>query len=116
MNKKARRQVNYRSTSTKATVAKQNKILMLLADAPKGFTVAEIGEVLGVSRQLALYHLKKMAATYQVVMQLEPCVGGGGGVRYRIWDELQLAAHYAREFPQPIYDFSRETAPRQRAA
>lgn len=62
--------------------------------AGEGFTVSEIGRALGMSRQLVLYHVKKMAATAQLVMVLEPCIGNGG-VQFRVWDEMALAAHYA---------------------
>lgn len=86
-----RRSVNYRSASTPATVRKQSRIRELLMLAGEGFTVSEIGRALGMSRQLVLYHVKKMAATAQLVMVLEPCIGNGG-VQFRVWDEMALAA------------------------
>lgn len=91
--------VNYRSASTPATIQKQARILKLLAASPDGYTVTEIGKALGMSRQLALYHIKKLAATYQLTMILEPCLGNGG-LQFRVWDETQVAAHYARLAPQ----------------
>lgn len=94
-----RRTVNYRSASTPATLRKQAMIRDLLALVGEGLTVKEIGRALGISRQLALYHVKKMAATAQLVMVLEPCIGNGG-VQFRVWDELALAAMYARSMPQ----------------
>lgn len=89
------RTVNYRSASTPATAKKQQLIRELLALTGEGLTVSEIGRALGISRQLALYHVKKMAATYQCAMILEPCLGNGG-LQYKVWDEMALAAHYSR--------------------
>lgn len=94
--KHTNRTVNYRSASTPATVKKQAAIRNLLALAAEGFTVREIGEALGMSRQLALYHLKKMAATAQVIMVLEPCIGNGG-LQYKVWDENALALRFASQ-------------------
>lgn len=91
--------VNYRSPSTQSTLAKQARLLQLLAESSDGYSVAEIGRLLGISRQLALYHVKKLAASYQVTMILEPCLGNGG-LQFRVWDEAQVAAHYARLVPQ----------------
>lgn len=90
--RKARRSVNYRSGSTPATLRKQAAIRELLA-AGLPFTVRAIGEALGMSRQLALYHVKKMAATSQLVMVLEPCERNGG-LQYRCWDDSALMAFY----------------------
>lgn len=105
---KTRRTMNYRSASTPATLKKQAAIRELLLLAGEGLTVAEIGRALGISRQLALYHVKKMAATYQLTMVLEPCLGNGG-LQYKCWDEMALAAHYSR--------FLRQTpVPRQAVA
>lgn len=89
----------YASKSTRATLAKQALIRELLSQAQDGFTVAEIGAALGMSRQLALYHLKKMAANYQLTMILEPCIGNGQ-LQFRCWDEMQVAARYARQILQ----------------
>jgi len=90
--RKAKRSVNYRSGSTAGTLQKQAAIRELLATGIS-FDVRSIGEALGISRQLALYHVKKMAATAQLVMVLEPCELNGG-LRYRVWDESALMAHY----------------------
>lgn len=89
------RTVNYRSRSTAATLAKQQRIRALLESTPGGLTVAELGQALGISRQLALYHVKKLAAVYGLVMVLEPCLENGG-LQYRCWDDMALAVHYAR--------------------
>jgi hypothetical protein len=90
--KRAKRSPNWRSGSTPATLKKQAAIRELLATGIS-FTVRAIGEALGMSRQLALYHIKKMAATHQLVMMLEPC-DVNGGLQYRVWDEGALMAHY----------------------
>jgi len=89
---KKTRRPNWRSSSTPATLRKQAAIRELLATGIP-FTVRAIGEALGMSRQLALYHVKKMAATSQLVMMLEPCERNGG-LQYRVWDEGALMAHY----------------------
>lgn len=94
MSKRTNR-VNYRSSSTPATAKKQERIRELLALAGEGFTISEIGRALGMSRQLALYHIKKMAATAQLVMVLEPCIGNGG-VQFRVWDEGAIMGYYSR--------------------
>lgn len=88
------RATNYRSRSTPATLQKQARIRALLEQTPGGLTVAEVGQALGISRQLALYHVKKLAAAYGLVMVLEPCLENGG-LQYRCWDDVQLAVHYA---------------------
>jgi hypothetical protein len=98
---KPRRTVNYKSDSTPATLTKQAQIRELLAMAGEGLTVAEIGKALGISRQLALYHCKKMAATYQAAMILEPCMANGG-LQFTVWDEVALASHYSRFLLQTV--------------
>lgn len=97
MTRRIKRTVNYRSPSRPSTIEKQNAILMLLARAGEGLSVSELATLLGISRQLCLYHVKKMAATSQLVMQLEPCVGNGG-LQFRLWDEEALASHYAETY------------------
>jgi DNA-binding CsgD family transcriptional regulator len=100
MSKRTNR-VNYRSANTPATVKKQERIRELLSLAGEGFTITEIGRALGISRQLALYHVKKMAAQAQLVMILEPCIGNGG-VQFRVWDEGAIMAHYSRMMLQTM--------------
>lgn len=90
--RKAKRSPNWRSGSTPATLRKQAAIRELLA-AGLPFTVRAIGEALGMSRQLALYHVKKMAASAQLVMVLEPC-DRNGGLQYKVWDDSALMAFY----------------------
>lgn len=81
--------------------AKHERIAELLEGLAEGLTVAEVGRALGMSRQLALYHLKRMAAHSQVVLVLEPCEQNGG-VRFRAWSQLALAAHYSRVLLQTV--------------
>lgn len=90
---------NYRSASRTATIAKQATIRRVLALSEDGLTVAEVGRALGISRQAALYHVKKLAAEGQIVMQLEPC-DSNRGIRFRVWSEMALAARYARLLTQ----------------
>lgn len=91
--RQVKRVVNYRSSSQPKTLELQAVVRTVLRKSGTGFTVRELGESLGISRQLALYHLKKMAATAQLVMILEPC-SESGGLRYRCWDELQMVVNY----------------------
>lgn len=95
--RKTRRTVDYRSVSKPSTLEKHNTILYWLANAGDGFTVTELARACGMSRQLALYHVKKLAAMGELVMQLEPCVGNGG-LQFRLWDERQLAARYIETY------------------
>lgn len=104
---RAKRSPNYRAGSTPATLRKQEKIRELLSLTGEGLTVREIGTALGISRQLALYHVKKMAASYGCAMILEPCEINGG-LQFKVWDEMALAAHYSR--------FLIQSVDRQRAA
>lgn len=90
---KRRRTVNYRSESTLATLAKQEAILRWTRKCTDGFSISEIAALLGVSRQLALYHLKKLAAAGELVMILGPC-DSNSGLQYRIWDETQMVVNY----------------------
>lgn len=90
---KRRKPVNYQSRSSAKTVVLQERVRSLLARSHNGFTVTELGAELGISRQLALYHLKKMVATGQILMLLEPC-RENSGVRFRCWDRLQMVVNY----------------------
>lgn len=91
--KAKKRSQNYQSRSTPATVRKQQEILRWVRVADEGFTITEIAALLGISRQLCLYHVKKMAAISQLVMVLEPC-DGNGGLQYKVWDHTQLVVNY----------------------
>lgn len=84
-----------------ATLRKYSRISAILAQLQEGLTVREIGKAMGMSRQLALYHLKRMVALGEIAMVLEPCAENGG-VRFRCWDELALAGHYSRKLHAAI--------------
>lgn len=85
-----------RNTETYATLQRQASILDALMTAFDGFSVRELARELGVSRQLTLYHLKKMAAKGMIVMQLEP-MARNGQVQFRVWLESTLILHYQRK-------------------
>lgn len=82
------------------SLALQDRIAAILARCEGGLIVRELAELLGVSRQLALYHLKKLAARAGVVMVLEPCAENGG-LRFRCWDDTALALSYLEDRPRP---------------
>ena len=86
---------NYRSRSTATTLQRQADIRELLAFVGEGLSVAEIGRALGVSRQLALYHVKKLVAAGGCAALLVPCASNGG-LQFIVWDEAALTTHYAR--------------------
>lgn len=89
------RPVNYRSSSSPGTVRKQLAIRELLTSpaGAEGITVREIAAHLGVSRQLALYHVKKLVALGGCVALLGASPENGG-VRYLVWDQVRLAEFY----------------------
>lgn len=89
------RSVNYGSASSPATVRKQIAIRDLLTSAAgrEGLTVREIAAHIGISRQLALYHVKKLVALGGAVAELVPSPDNGG-VRYLVWDRVSLAEWY----------------------
>lgn len=76
--------------------SRHQRILRALSLAQGGLTVRELARALGISRQLALYHVKRLAAHSMLVAQLEPCEANGR-VQFRVWDEIQIANHYARK-------------------
>lgn len=90
---KAKRKTNWRSASTPKTIALQARIRWILEHSDDGLTVRELAAELGMSRQLCLYHVKKMAATAQCIMMLEPCLESGG-LRFRCWNEMQMIVNY----------------------
>lgn len=98
MNKK-RRTVNYRSSDRPATLRKQATIREVLALANEGLTVSEVARALGCSRQLALYHVKKLAAKLGCVMVSTRC-SANGQFQWLVWDEGALMAHCARRMLQ----------------
>lgn len=97
---KANRKHNYRSTSKPRTLALQSQVAEWLELFTEGMTVSELASALGISRQLCLYHVKKLAATRGLVLQLEPCLENAG-LRYRVWSEAALMGHYVQRFTAP---------------
>lgn len=77
---------------------KQNTLILWLAETRDGLTIRDVSDVLSITRQSALYHVKKMAATSQLVLVLEPCVENRG-LRYRAWDEEHLARRLMNRMP-----------------
>jgi hypothetical protein len=71
--------------------AKRQRLLAWLIVAPSGLSVAELAALLGISRQLCLYHMKRLAATpgSGLTAVLEPCAANGG-VQYRVWSDERL--------------------------
>ncbi len=96
---KARRP-DWTRPSKPRSVALQARIASILASCEGGLIVRELADILGVSRQLCLYHLKKLAARAGVVMVLEPCAENGG-LRFRCWDDTALALSYLEDRPRP---------------
>jgi hypothetical protein len=93
-----RSRVRWDTRSTPKTVDLQSRVVAALARAVGGFTVRELGEELGVSRQHALYHVKKAVASGRISMLLEPCEANGG-LQFRVWSQAQLARRFARTLP-----------------
>lgn len=91
------------STASKTfSLELQGRVIAALAAAPKGATLRELAAELGatlkgrpVSRQLALYHVKKAVAAGLIALVLEPCARNGQ-LQYRAWDRGAMARHYAR--------------------
>lgn len=93
---KTSRQHNYNAPTKPSTVSIQEEIRHWLQLFQDGFTMVELANALGISRQLALYHTKVMVAQQQgVVAVLGPCEANDG-VQFRVWDEEALCAYYAR--------------------
>lgn len=93
-----RGRANWLSRSTARTQDFQDRLVAALAGARCGFSVRELGEELGVSRQHALYHVKKAVAAGRITMILEPCERNGG-LQFRCWNQAQLARRFARTLP-----------------
>jgi len=86
--------MNWASKSTARTLDRQDVIERVLKCAKAGFTVRELAVEVGISRQLALYHVKKLVAAKRVAMLLEPCAINGQ-LQFRVWHPTTLARHYA---------------------
>lgn len=87
--RKPRRAVNYAGRNRPATEALHARMFDALAHSP-AITVRELGEQLGISRQLCLYHVKKMVAQDRVIAELAPC-HQNGGVQFVLYTKLQRA-------------------------
>lgn len=90
---KTRRTPNYASRSTAASLAKQEQLQRWLRVADEGLSISELAALTGISRQLVLYHVKKLAAQRGLIMMLEPCENNGG-LQFRVWDHAQFARNY----------------------
>lgn len=88
--KKARRPVNYAGRNRPGTDRLHARIAALL-EVHDGLTLRDIGEAMGISRQLARYHILKMVAHKRLLVILEPCEGNGG-VQYRVYERASYAA------------------------
>lgn len=95
---RARGRVNWQSESTARTLDFQDRLVAVLERATGGFSVRELGAELGVTRQHALYHVKKAVASGRITMLLEPCEFNGG-LQFRVWHPRPLARHFARTLP-----------------
>ena len=93
--RKAARQVNYASPNRGRSSRLQDAILALLQHHD-GMTLRDIGDAVGISRQLARYHVLKLVAHKRLLVVLEACEGNGG-VQYRVWEHASLAAAFAVE-------------------
>jgi predicted ArsR family transcriptional regulator len=81
---------NYASANRPATDRLHTRIAALL-EVHDGLTLRDIGEAMGISRQLARYHVLKMVAHRRLVVIVEPCEGNGG-VQYRVYERAAYAA------------------------
>ena len=88
--KRARRPVNYAGRNRPATDRLHARIAALL-EVHDGLTLRDIGEAMGISRQLARYHILKMVAHRRLLVILEPCEGNGG-VQHRVYERAAYAA------------------------
>ena len=96
--RKPARQVNYRSANRGRSMRLQEAIMALLAHHD-GMTLHDIGDAVGISRQLARYHVLKLVAHRRLLVVLEACEQNGG-VQYRVWEHASLAAAYTIECAQ----------------
>lgn len=90
-----RGRANWLSRSSSKTLDFQDRVVAVLQNASKGYTMRELGSELGVSRQHALYHVKKAVAAGRIMMVLQPCEANGG-LQFRVWSQAQLARRFAR--------------------
>jgi hypothetical protein len=88
--------MNWASRSTASTLDRQDVVERVLRAALSGLTVRELAVEVGISRQLALYHVKKLVAAKRIAMMLEPCAINGQ-LQFRVWHPTTLARHYASQ-------------------
>lgn len=90
---KAKREVNYHGRIRPATLALHDRIAALL-EGCAGLSVREIAAEVGVSRQLCLYHIKKMVAHGRLIAELAPCPINGG-VQFVVYEKRMRALELA---------------------
>lgn len=91
-----RRATGVRRPPSPKTQERYWELRALLDLAGRGATIAELAGALGWSRQLVLYHLKRLASGVGgggVVLQLEPCAANGR-LQYRCWSAVVLSQWY----------------------
>ena len=87
-----RRKANYASGDREVSIKRQRLILALLRVSETGtLTIREVCDATGISRQLAHYHLRKLAYRGQIALVLERG-GRPGSLTFRVWsvDALQM--------------------------
>ena len=95
-----KRTVNFKSDVTRGrTVGLESRLLAELADSPDGLTMREIGDELGIGRVDATYHCKRLAASGELRLELEPC-DDNSGIRLRAWDVSLHAAKVRARFSE----------------
>lgn len=97
---KSKRRPNYAAKPTAKSLRLWAEIGDWLGLFNDGLTVSELANALGIGRQLCLYHVKRLAASKGLVMVLEPCLDNGG-LRFRVWSDHSIMAHYVRRFSEP---------------
>lgn len=83
------RVVNYAGRNRASTDELHARMFEALALFP-AITVRDLADLVGISRQLCLYHVKKMVAHDRLVAELAPC-HGNGGVMFVLYTKLQRA-------------------------
>lgn len=84
-----KRIVNYAGKNRASTDELHSRMFEALALFP-AISVRDLADLVGISRQLCLYHVKKMCAQDRIVAELAPC-HGNGGVMFVLYTKLQRA-------------------------
>ncbi len=87
--------VNWTSGSTRPTIDKHLSILLALLRSRDGYTVRELASEIRISRQAALYHVKKLIAADLITAIIEPCDINGQD-QFRLWDKARLSERHGR--------------------